>query len=72
MSFLAAIVCTADEVIARIQQMSIDDEVKIIVNKDPTSGNIVDRHKVAPKFKKNKVKENAVCPLLNHLEVLVF
>ncbi len=63
--FLAAIACTADEVIAHIQQMSIDDEVEIVVNKDPTTGNIVEGHKVAPKFKKNKAKENAVC-LLNY------
>ncbi len=63
--YLAAIARTADEVIARIQQMSIDDEVQIVVNKDPTAGNIVEGHKVAPKFKKNKAKENVVC-LLNY------
>ncbi|KAK0446597.1 uncharacterized protein EV420DRAFT_1484028 [Desarmillaria tabescens] len=58
-SFLAAIARTADEVIARLQQMSIDDEVEIVVNKDPSSGNIVEGRKVLPKFKKNKVKEDA-------------
>ncbi|KAK0441731.1 uncharacterized protein EV420DRAFT_1649966 [Desarmillaria tabescens] len=58
-SFLAAIACTADEVIARLQQMSIDDEVEIMVNKDPSSGNIIEGRKVLPKFKKNKVKEDA-------------
>ncbi|KAK0438681.1 uncharacterized protein EV420DRAFT_1486614 [Desarmillaria tabescens] len=58
-SFLAAIARTADEVIARLQQMSIDDEVEIVVNKDPSLGNIVEGCKVLPKFKKNKVKEDA-------------
>ncbi|KAK0454013.1 uncharacterized protein EV420DRAFT_1645243 [Desarmillaria tabescens] len=63
-SFLAAIVCTADEVIACLQQMSIDDEVEIMVNKDPSSGNIVEGHKVLPKFKKNKVKEDACAEVI--------
>ncbi|KAK0215924.1 hypothetical protein EDD85DRAFT_798551 [Armillaria nabsnona] len=44
-SFLAAI-------------MSIDDKVEIVVNKDLTAGNIVEGHKVTPKFKKSKAKEN--------------
>ncbi|KAK0216723.1 hypothetical protein EDD85DRAFT_962124 [Armillaria nabsnona] len=68
--FLAAIMHTADEVIACIQQMSIDNEVEIIVNKDLTAGNIVEGHKVAPKFKKSKVKENSKHQQPEHVEVI--
>lgn len=58
--FLADIVDIADEIIACIAQMSINDKVEIVVNKDPTAGNIVEGHKIASKVKKTKGKENLV------------
>ncbi|SJL06238.1 uncharacterized protein ARMOST_09574 [Armillaria ostoyae] len=51
----AAIRRKADTVISRFEQMNIDEDVDVIVNRDPTAGNIVDGHKVPlPKFLKNK------------------
>ncbi|KAK0454185.1 uncharacterized protein EV420DRAFT_1481626 [Desarmillaria tabescens] len=61
----------ADTMIAHFQQMAIDDEVEIVVNCDPTAGNIVEGHKVPlPKFLKNKKaaqKDKAEC----HPEVIL-
>ncbi|SJL18291.1 uncharacterized protein ARMOST_21877 [Armillaria ostoyae] len=51
----AAIRRKADTVISRFEQMNIDEDVDVIVNRDPTAGNIVEGHKVPlPKFLKNK------------------
>ncbi|SJL08052.1 uncharacterized protein ARMOST_11411 [Armillaria ostoyae] len=51
----AAIRHKADTVISRFEQMNIDEDVDVIVNRDPTAGNIVEGHKVPlPKFLKNK------------------
>ncbi|SJL18077.1 uncharacterized protein ARMOST_21649 [Armillaria ostoyae] len=51
----AAIHRKADTVISRFEQMNIDEDVDVIVNRDPTAGNIVEGHKVPlPKFLKNK------------------
>ncbi|SJL16069.1 uncharacterized protein ARMOST_19585 [Armillaria ostoyae] len=51
----AAICRKADTVISRFEQMNIDEDVDVIVNCDPTAGNIVEGHKVPlPKFLKNK------------------
>ncbi|SJL04174.1 uncharacterized protein ARMOST_07534 [Armillaria ostoyae] len=45
----------ADTVISRFEQMNIDEDVNVIVNRNPTAGNIVEGHKVSlPKFLKNK------------------
>ncbi|SJL14204.1 uncharacterized protein ARMOST_17659 [Armillaria ostoyae] len=51
----AAIRRKADTVISRFEQMNIDEDVDVIVNRDPTAGNIVEGHKVPlPKFLKTK------------------
>ncbi|SJL15890.1 uncharacterized protein ARMOST_19398 [Armillaria ostoyae] len=51
----AAIRRKADTVILCFEQMNIDEDVDVIVNRDPTAGNIVEGHKVLlPKFLKNK------------------
>ncbi|SJL19028.1 uncharacterized protein ARMOST_22635 [Armillaria ostoyae] len=51
----AAIRRKADTVISRFEQMNIDEDVDVIVNRDPTASNIVEGHKVPlPKFLKNK------------------
>ncbi|SJL11284.1 uncharacterized protein ARMOST_14687 [Armillaria ostoyae] len=42
----AAIRRKADTVISRFEQMNIDEDVDVIVNRDPTAGNIVEGHKV--------------------------
>ncbi|KAK0464096.1 hypothetical protein IW261DRAFT_1575392 [Armillaria novae-zelandiae] len=45
----------ADTIISCFAQMNIDNELEIIVNRNPSSGNIVEGHKIPfPKFLKNK------------------
>ncbi|PBK82034.1 hypothetical protein ARMGADRAFT_1038919 [Armillaria gallica] len=52
---LATVRHKADTVISRFEQMNIDEDVDVIVNCDPTSGNIIEGHKIMlPKFLKNK------------------
>ncbi len=52
---LATVRCKADTVISQFEQMNIDEDVDVIVNRDPTSGNIVEGHKITlPKFLKTK------------------
>ncbi len=52
---LATVRRKADTVISRFEQMNIDEDVDVIVNRDPTSGNIVEGHKITlPKFLKTK------------------
>ncbi|SJL15886.1 uncharacterized protein ARMOST_19394 [Armillaria ostoyae] len=51
----AAICRKADTIILCFEQMNIDKDVDVIVNRDPTASNIVEGHKVPlPKFLKNK------------------
>ncbi|SJL18151.1 uncharacterized protein ARMOST_21725 [Armillaria ostoyae] len=51
----AAIRRKADTVISHFEQMNINEDVDVIVNRDPTAGNIVKGHKVPlPKFLKTK------------------
>ncbi|SJL14285.1 uncharacterized protein ARMOST_17741 [Armillaria ostoyae] len=51
----ATIHCKADTVILCFEQMNIDEDIDVIVNRDPAAGNIVEGHKVPlPKFLKNK------------------
>ncbi|KAK0214634.1 hypothetical protein EDD85DRAFT_798901 [Armillaria nabsnona] len=52
---LATVRHKADTVISRFEQMNIDEDVDIIVNRDPTSSDIVEGHRITlPKFLKNK------------------
>ncbi len=54
--FTLATVCRkADTVISRFEQMNINEVIEVIVNCNPTAGNIVEGHKIPlPKFLKTK------------------
>ncbi len=54
--FTLATVChKADTIISRFEQMNIGKDVNVIVNRDPSSGNIIEGHKITlPKVLKNK------------------
>ncbi|KAK0229591.1 hypothetical protein EDD85DRAFT_794076 [Armillaria nabsnona] len=52
---LATVHCKADTVISHFEQMNIDEDVEVIVNRNPTAGHIVEGHKIRlPKFLKTK------------------
>ncbi|PBK84995.1 hypothetical protein ARMGADRAFT_1087905 [Armillaria gallica] len=72
---MATVHCKADTIISHFEQMNIDEDVEVIVNRDPTTSNIIEGHKILlPKFLKNKKlsrllrpreKEKAEHPNLN-------
>ncbi len=57
---LATVRRKADTIISHFEQMNIDEDVKVIVNRDPTASNIVEGYKIPlPKFLKTKKASQA-------------